>query len=481
MLEVCIDNIEDIKLCNEFKDIVQRVELNQSLLLGGLTPSLNFVKRARKLLNKNTQLVSMIRIRSGDFFYTEDEFNIMYNDAEEILKYTDGIVFGALDENFEIDIEKTQKMIDLCKKNNKDFIFHRAIDVVKDYFKSIDILEKMRVKRILTSGHEKNAKLGLKNIKNIKNSNIEILVGCGINTQNISSFKKYDVHGSFSKKIESSFGDYTRLDRDKLEKLRETKIFKKSNIVFIHGAGINGKNLDGNSLYDFTDNPNLVDFKYNDNLIIKKEIQNLFDLQLYGDDAVKLLTNYEFSDDDIKYVCGHSVGAYNVLKAYSKKINVFSDKIPENVDLIELGAPRIDEIEKYIDEVATKSKFVLIELIEDDKLEFSIETVDSIAAIQYGDRSYQTFEKKFQNRKIPKNVFVLKIPKVNSKGNNYLSNVLENHAKLYKKGSKINNKFQLTRREIVEIVRVKDKFITYNMKLKKIKEIVDEYNRGDRH
>ncbi|VWL85803.1 copper homeostasis protein CutC [Oceanivirga miroungae] len=468
MLEVCIDNIEDIKLCNKFKDIISRVELNQALLLGGLTPSLEFIKKARKLLDENIQLVSMIRLRSGDFNYTKEEFNIMYEDAKKILKYTNGIVFGALNKDFKIDIEKTQKMIELCKKDNKDFVFHRAIDVANDYFKSIDLLENMKVKRILTSGHEKNAVLGLENIRKIKNSNVEILVGCGINEKNISEFQNYNVHGSFSKKISSSFGDYTRLDERKLEKLRETKIFKKSNIVFIHGAGITGKHLDGSSLYDFTNNPNLVDFRYNEKDLIKKELQNFFDLQLYGDDAVKFLDNYEFSEDDIKYVCGHSVGAYNVLKAFSRGL-------PQNVDLIELGAPRIDEIEKYIDAVALKSKFVLIELIEDDKLELSLDSVDSIAAIQYGDRSVKTFEEKFKERKLPQNVFVLKISKVIPKDNSYLSNVLENHSNMYKKGSKINNKFQMTRREIVEIVRAKQ--ISYNMKLKKIKEIVEEYNK----
>lgn len=473
MLEVCIDNIDDVKLCNEFSDIIQRVEINQALLLGGLTPSVNFVKEVRKKLDKNIQLVSMIRIRSGNFVYSDKEFEIMYKDAENILKYTNGIAFGALTSSNELDLGKIKKMQELCIKNSKDLVFHRAIDIVENYHKAIQSLEKLKVKRILTSGHEKTAELGIENIEKIRSNEIEILVGCGISYENVNKFKRYDIHGSFSKIVESPFGSNTRLDREKLEKLRKTNIFKKSNIVFIHGAGITGKKIDGDSLFDFTDTPNLVDFKYNENIMLKKGIQNLLNLQLYGDDAVKYLQNYKFSDDDIKYVCGHSVGAYNVLKAYS------DSKISE-IDLIELGAPRIDEIEKYIEKVSKKAKFVLIEIIENDKLEFNIENVESIASIQYGDRSIACFKERFKDKKLPSNVFVLKIKKIKTKKDDYLSNTIENHSKLFKKNSKINDSFQLRRREIVELIRVKDKSISYRAKLKKIKELVDEYNSWDK-
>ncbi|WP_156286437.1 copper homeostasis protein CutC [Oceanivirga salmonicida] len=479
MLEICIDNIEDIKICNEYKDIIGRIELNSSLNDGGLTPTLSLLKNARKLCNNNISIISMLRLRAGDFYYTDDEFNVMYEDAIEILKYADGIAFGALNKDDSIDLEKTQKILDLCRKNNKEFVFHRAIDVTKDYFKSIKLLNDIRIDRVLTSGHEKNALLGLKNIKKII-ADFEILVGCGINTKNINNFKGYDIHGSFSKKINSSFGTRSEVCKKNLEKLRKSNFFKKSNTLFIHGAGI-GNNKDGNSLTEFIDNPILLNFKYNQNLPIIKDIQNLLNIQIYGDDAIQHIINHKFSSDDIKYISGHSVGAYNVLKAFANGIinpkNIFERIYPQKVDLLELGAPRIDEIAKYIDEASKRAEYVLIELIEGDKLELDFD-INSLAAIQYGNRSVEYFNEIFKNRTLPKNVFVLKIRKVEH-NNDYLDNVLTNHAKLFRKNTTINKEIKRVRMEFIEII--KNKSIHKYMKLKKLKELELEFNHSEKY
>ncbi len=477
MLEICIDNIEDVKTCNKYKDIIGRIELNSSLMAGGITPTINLLKRTRELLDKDITIISMIRLRPGDFYYTDEEFNVMYEDAKEILKYSNGLVFGALNKDDTIDIEKTTKILDLCRKNNKEFVFHRAIDVCKDYFEAIKILDGLRVDRILTSGHKENALLGLENIKNIE-ADFEVLVGCGINCNNVHEFQSFDIHGSFSKKVDSSFGPKSVLCENNLEKLRKTNIFKKSNTLFIHGAGINASKKDGNSINEFVKNPTLLNFKYNQNLPIIKDLQEILNIQLYGEDAVNYIVNHNFESDDIKYVSGHSVGAYNVLKAFSNGIinpnNIFERIYPEKVDLIELGAPRIDEVQKYIDKASKRSEFVLIELIQDDKLEIDFKSLDSLAAIQYGDRSVEKFNEIFKNIELPKNVFVLKIPKVEH-GNEYLDNVLTNHAKLFRKNTLINNKIKRVRIEFIEII--KNKKISKYMKLKKLKELEVEFNK----
>ncbi len=477
MLEICIDNINDVKTCNEYKDIIGRIELNSALIAGGLTPTMNLLKNTRKLLDNNISIISMIRLRSGDFYYTDEEFNIMYEDAKEILKYSDGLAFGALNKDDSIDIEKTKKILDLCRSQHKEFVFHRAIDVCDDYFKAINILNGLRVDRVLTSGHESNALLGLENIRKIK-SDFEILVGCGINCDNIFEFTDFDIHGSFSKKIDSSFGPKSVLCSNNLKKLRESNIFKKSNTLFIHGAGINATQKDGNSLKEITKNPTLLNFRYNENLPIINDIQNLLNIQMYGNDAVKYIINHKFESDDMKYVSGHSVGAYNVLKAFASGIlnpnNIFERIYPEKVDLIELGAPRIDELSKYIDKVAKKSKYVLIELIENDKLEIDIKNIDSIAAIQYGDRSVEYFNELFNEKELPLNVFVLKIKKIKH-GSEYLDNVMTNHANLFRSGTQINNKIKRIRTEFIEIIK-NDKLHRYS-KLKKLKELEDEFNK----
>lgn len=212
-LEVCIGNIEDIKIINNFK--IDRIELNSALSLGGLSPSIITLKKALELTN--IPIITMVRIREGNFIYTNDEFNIMYEEAEEFLKMgAAGIVFGFLNKYNEIDIEKTKKFIELAKKYKKEAIFHRAIDVCKDYFNSLEILKNLGIDRILTSGQSDIVINGLENLKKALEMNIPIIIGSGISIKNISLLKDIgfkEIHGSFSKKIENeyniNFGSYS--------------------------------------------------------------------------------------------------------------------------------------------------------------------------------------------------------------------------------------------------------------------------------
>lgn len=221
-IEVCLQNIEDVLLVNDY-ECVGRIELNSALEIGGLTPDLSLLKSARKVSNK--KIISMLRLRSGNFIYSYKEFEIMLESAKEIIKYCDGIAFGALNEDLTIDVEKTKKIIDLCHGHAKEFVFHRAIDVVADYKKSVYLLDSLNVDRILTSGHESNAVLGFENIQNL-DTKCEILVGSGINVENIKLFDGFNIHGTFSKKIDSElFGYYTKLDKKLLDKISEMYSF----------------------------------------------------------------------------------------------------------------------------------------------------------------------------------------------------------------------------------------------------------------
>ncbi|WP_068267776.1 copper homeostasis protein CutC [Caviibacter abscessus] len=215
-IEICLQNIDDIILVNKY-ECISRIELNSAIEVGGLTPDINLLKNARKVSNK--KIISMIRIRSGNFIYTDNEFEIMLESAKNIINYCDGLAFGALNEDLTIDVEKTKKIINLCRENNKEFVFHRAIDIVKDYKKSIELLDKLGVDRILTSGHEVDAVLGFENIKRL-NTKCEILIGSGINIENINLFNGYNIHGTFSKRVDSKlFGYYLKVDEKILDKI----------------------------------------------------------------------------------------------------------------------------------------------------------------------------------------------------------------------------------------------------------------------
>ena len=77
-LEVCIDNIESLH--NAIAGGATRIELCSSLALGGLTPSYGFMQQAAK--QSTIPVYGMIRPRQGDFFYSEEEIEMMRWDIE---------------------------------------------------------------------------------------------------------------------------------------------------------------------------------------------------------------------------------------------------------------------------------------------------------------------------------------------------------------------------------------------------------------
>lgn len=218
MLEICLQNIDDIEILNKYKDIVGRIELISAIEVGGLTPSIEMLKIVKE--KTDIPVMSMLRCRAGDFYYSENEHRLHEESLINLLKYADGIVFGSLTKENKINIEQTKSILELTKKANKEFVFHRAVDCTANYEESVKLLDELGVTRILTSGHESDAIKGLGNIKKLK-TNCQILAGAGINENNFKDFLPLQIHGTFSKKIDSSYGYYLKLDEEKLKKLRE--------------------------------------------------------------------------------------------------------------------------------------------------------------------------------------------------------------------------------------------------------------------
>lgn len=222
-LEVCVSSIEDILITNRYN--IKRIELNSALEVGGLTPSYSLFKKAKNLSNKD--IIVMIRLREGSFCYTQNEIDIMYEDAKNLLEIgAKGIVFGFLKEDNSIDFKNTIKFISLAKNYSAEAIFHRAIDVSKEYFSNMEKLKEMGITRILTSGKEKNVDLGIENLKKALSLNLPIIIGSGINEKNIShliSLGFKDFHGSFSTKQEGiypiDFGKKQNLCEQKLKNI----------------------------------------------------------------------------------------------------------------------------------------------------------------------------------------------------------------------------------------------------------------------
>ena len=203
--EICVDSIESALAAE--RGGANRIELCDNLIGGGTTPSLGMMELVRKYLAIDINI--MIRPRSGDFCYSSFEFEIMKKDIEHAKQCgMNGIVVGILNQNGEIDMEKMEELIELSKPLK--VTFHRAFDMVKDPFKTLDILIELGVERILTSGQENKAIDGINLIKELVNradGKIIIMPGAGINENNINTIIETtgvkEVHLSAKKKVES--------------------------------------------------------------------------------------------------------------------------------------------------------------------------------------------------------------------------------------------------------------------------------------
>lgn len=182
MYEVCCGCTEDAVMA--FKGGADRIELNSSLFLGGLTPSLGTLREAKRLID--IPVMAMVRPREGGFCYTDYEYSTMKEDAKLLLENgADGLVFGFLLEDGNIDIERTKEFIEIC--GDKEAVFSRAIDVVPDIIAGTKLLSDLGITRVLTSGGRPQAMDGASVISQMVkvSGSMQILPGGGINKDNV--------------------------------------------------------------------------------------------------------------------------------------------------------------------------------------------------------------------------------------------------------------------------------------------------------
>ena len=247
-VEICANSVKDCLIAQSLG--AHRIELVSASYLGGLTPNLSVLDM---VLERGVVLpiMAMVRPRGGGFCYNDLEKEQMFREAKELLKHgANGLVFGFLTENNEIDWLATEKMIELCDKYNAESVFHRAFDCASNPEYNIQRLIGLGCTRILTSGLANNVKRGTKLIKLFQEKygqHIEILVGSGITSDNVDKILEKtgveQIHGTFKKYMKDSTtsrdevtfaytdkGDYEEVDAEELIKvLASTRNYKANN------------------------------------------------------------------------------------------------------------------------------------------------------------------------------------------------------------------------------------------------------------
>ena len=145
--EVCVENLAEALEAE--KRGADRIELCDNLSFGGTTQSYGTIKKALEKLK--IPVFPIIRPRGGDFFYTEDEIEIMKEDVKMCKSLgAEGVVLGMLTKDKKIDFSLVKEFVSLAYP--MEVTFHKAIDELENPVEAVEGLINAGVKRILSSG-----------------------------------------------------------------------------------------------------------------------------------------------------------------------------------------------------------------------------------------------------------------------------------------------------------------------------------------
>ena len=188
IIEICATSLNSIK--NAQNAGADRIELCEEYLIGGVTPSIDFLDKSIQL--SKIPINILIRPRGGDFHFNNNEIDKMFESINNFKKFNvKGFVIGFLNASKKLDPRILEEFRN--QTLGYDLTFHRAFDYLVDQTKSLELLIENKFDRILCSGSKIDSEKGLKNLINFKqiaNDKIIIMPGGGINSMNFNLFKE---------------------------------------------------------------------------------------------------------------------------------------------------------------------------------------------------------------------------------------------------------------------------------------------------
>lgn len=237
-LEICANSVASAIAAQQGG--ATRVELCENLKEAGTTPSFGQIQLTRKLID--IQLNVLIRPRTGDFLYTDIEYEIMQADIASCINAgCDGVVIGILKADGCVDKERCAPLVEQAKKKGLTVTFHRAFDLCADFYQSLEDVIGIGCDRILTSGGKTTAMEGAGTIAHLVEraaGRIHIMAGSGVNETNVNHLIRFtginEVHTSAKVAVPSNMQyqndhimmgnklyDYDRTSTEKVRKILE--------------------------------------------------------------------------------------------------------------------------------------------------------------------------------------------------------------------------------------------------------------------
>lgn len=188
VLEICAFHLVSCQIAEQCGAV--RVELCDNPIEGGTTPSYGMIRKVREMVS--IQLYPILRPRSGNYFYSDEEFDILREDIRICRELgCDGISVGISKINAEIDTERFKKVVEWA--GPMGVTCNRVFDCAPDPFRALEDIISCGCERLLTSGLQSAAPSAaslLHQLVGQAGSRISIMPGAGINSRNIAALRQ---------------------------------------------------------------------------------------------------------------------------------------------------------------------------------------------------------------------------------------------------------------------------------------------------
>ena len=195
-LEVCVDSLISARAA--IRGGADRLELCSALTLGGLTPYTALLRQIRA--ESDIPVRCLIRPRSGDFLYTQEEIDFMTVQIQELKAAgADGFVIGCLTAEGDLDMMATGILIEAA--NGAGLTLHRCIDVSRDPLETYRRAASLGIDTVLTSGAAAGCLEGLGVLSQLlqlrdAENGPEVLIGAGVSSANIGEILTFLPHAT---------------------------------------------------------------------------------------------------------------------------------------------------------------------------------------------------------------------------------------------------------------------------------------------